>query len=72
MEHCSKQNNATDIYQDFFDYEDEEEAEESEEEPSAKTINVFRWAHSTVVIEQHQPGHWHEFCEWINLFSTHF
>lgn len=42
MEHCSKQNNATDIYQDFFDDEDEEEVEESEEEPSAKTINVFR------------------------------
>lgn len=42
MEHCSKQNNATDIYQNFFDDEDEEEVEESEEEPSAKTINVFR------------------------------
>ncbi|XP_056101402.1 dynein axonemal intermediate chain 2 [Rhinichthys klamathensis goyatoka] len=43
MEHCSKQNNATDIYQDFFADEVEEEVvEESEEEPSAKTINVFR------------------------------
>lgn len=44
MEHCSKQNNAINIYQDFFDDEVEEEVvEESEEEPSAKTINVFRW-----------------------------
>lgn len=46
MEHCSKQNNAINIYQDFFDDEVEEEVvEESEEEPSAKTINVFRWPH---------------------------
>lgn len=45
MEHCCKQNNATDIYQEFFEDEDEEVMEESEEHPSAKTINVFRWAH---------------------------
>ncbi|KAG1955232.1 dynein intermediate chain 2, axonemal [Pimephales promelas] len=43
MEHCSKQNNATDIYQDFFvDEVEEEVVEDLEEEPSAKTINVFR------------------------------
>ncbi|KAM9839088.1 dynein axonemal intermediate chain 2 [Aulostomus maculatus] len=40
MEHCIKQNNAVDIYQEYF--EDEEEVEESEEPPFAKTINVFR------------------------------
>ncbi|XP_041867914.1 dynein intermediate chain 2, axonemal isoform X2 [Melanotaenia boesemani] len=40
MEHCIKQNNAIDIYQQYFD--DEEEVEESQETPSAKTINVFR------------------------------
>uniref|UniRef100_A0A671KTC3 Dynein, axonemal, intermediate chain 2b n=1 Tax=Sinocyclocheilus anshuiensis TaxID=1608454 RepID=A0A671KTC3_9TELE len=42
MEHCCKQNNTTDIYQEFFEDEDEEVMEESEEQPSAKTINVFR------------------------------
>nr|XP_040124617.1 dynein intermediate chain 2, axonemal [Ictidomys tridecemlineatus] len=40
MEHCIKQNNAIDIYQEYFD--DEEEVEVTEEAPSAKTINVFR------------------------------
>ncbi|XP_046888484.1 dynein axonemal intermediate chain 2 [Hypomesus transpacificus] len=40
MEHCIKQNNAIDIYQEYF--EDEEVVEDSEEQPSAKTINVFR------------------------------
>ncbi|XP_062331286.1 dynein axonemal intermediate chain 2 [Osmerus eperlanus] len=40
MEHCIKQNNAIDIYQEYF--EDEEVVENSEEQPSAKTINVFR------------------------------
>ncbi|XP_039978069.1 dynein intermediate chain 2, axonemal [Xiphias gladius] len=40
MEHCIKQNNAVDIYQEYF--EDEDEVEESPEPPSAKTINVFR------------------------------
>ncbi|XP_072022237.1 dynein intermediate chain 3, ciliary-like [Amphiura filiformis] len=39
MEHCIKQNNAIDIYEDYFA---ELEIEESEETPSAKTINVFR------------------------------
>lgn len=41
MEHCIRQNNAVDIYQEYF--EDEEEMEESQEPPSAKTINVFRY-----------------------------
>ncbi|CAG5886811.1 unnamed protein product [Menidia menidia] len=40
MEHCIRQNNAIDIYEEFF--EDEEDVEESQEPPSAKTINVFR------------------------------
>uniref|UniRef100_A0A8K9X0J5 Dynein, axonemal, intermediate chain 2b n=1 Tax=Oncorhynchus mykiss TaxID=8022 RepID=A0A8K9X0J5_ONCMY len=40
MEHCIKQNNAINIYQEYF--EEEEVVEESEEQPSAKTINVFR------------------------------
>ncbi|XP_027482084.1 dynein intermediate chain 2, axonemal isoform X2 [Zalophus californianus] len=40
MEHCIKQNNAIDIYQEYFD--DEDVVEVTEEAPSAKTINVFR------------------------------
>ncbi|XP_060948510.1 dynein axonemal intermediate chain 2-like [Limanda limanda] len=40
MEHCIRQNNAVDIYQEYL--EDEEEVERSQESPSAKTINVFR------------------------------
>lgn len=40
MEHCIKQNNAIDIYQQYF--EEEEVSESAEEHPSAKTINVFR------------------------------
>ncbi|XP_033895340.1 dynein axonemal intermediate chain 2-like [Acipenser ruthenus] len=40
MEHCIKQNNAIDIYQQYF--EEEEVSESAEEQPSAKTINVFR------------------------------
>lgn len=40
MEHCVKQNNAIDIYEEYFR---EEEADEFEDEaPSAKTINVIR------------------------------
>lgn len=41
MEHCIKQNNAIDIYQEYFD--DEDPVEVTEEAPSAKTINVFRY-----------------------------
>ncbi|XP_068833628.1 dynein axonemal intermediate chain 2 [Capricornis sumatraensis] len=40
MEHCIKQNNAIDIYQEYFD--DEDAVEVTDEAPSAKTINVFR------------------------------
>ncbi|PNI32560.1 DNAI2 isoform 3 [Pan troglodytes] len=40
MEHCIKQNNAIDIYEEYFN--DEEAVEVTEEDPSAKTINVFR------------------------------
>ncbi|XP_006886454.1 PREDICTED: dynein intermediate chain 2, axonemal [Elephantulus edwardii] len=40
MEHCIKQNNAIDIYQEYFD--DEDPVEVTDEAPSAKTINVFR------------------------------
>lgn len=39
MEHCIKQNNAIDIYEEYFD---DISADLSEEPPSAKTINVFR------------------------------
>ncbi|XP_011898184.1 PREDICTED: dynein intermediate chain 2, axonemal [Cercocebus atys] len=41
MEHCIKQNNAIDIYEEYFN--DEEAVEVMEEAPSAKTINVFRY-----------------------------
>ncbi|XP_060933496.1 dynein axonemal intermediate chain 2 [Limanda limanda] len=40
MEHCIRQNNAVDIYQEYL--EDEEEEEDIQEPPSAKTINVLR------------------------------
>ncbi|XP_055096748.1 dynein axonemal intermediate chain 2 isoform X1 [Symphalangus syndactylus] len=40
MEHCIKQNNAIDIYEEYFN--EEEAVEVTEEAPSAKTINVFR------------------------------
>ena len=40
MEHCIKQNNAIDSYQQYF--EDEDEVEEAQEQPSAKTVSVFR------------------------------
>ncbi|CAL8102283.1 unnamed protein product [Calicophoron daubneyi] len=39
MEHCIKQNNALNIYEDYFD---EIEDNTSEEPPSAKTINILR------------------------------
>ena len=39
MEHCIRQNNAIDIYEEYFkDIEDNS----TDEAPSAKTINVFR------------------------------
>lgn len=43
MEHCIKQNNAIDIYEEYF--EDEELVDDAQECPSAKTINVFRCNH---------------------------
>jgi len=39
MEHCIKQNNAIDIYEEYFDDVD---GDTVDEQPSAKTINVFR------------------------------
>ncbi|XP_078510369.1 dynein axonemal intermediate chain 2 isoform X5 [Lissotriton helveticus] len=40
MEHCIKQNNAIDIYEEYF--EEETTVEATDEAPSAKTVNVFR------------------------------
>ncbi|XP_038613256.1 dynein intermediate chain 2, axonemal [Tachyglossus aculeatus] len=40
MERCIKQNNAIDIYQEYFEEDDADEV--TQEAPSAKTINVFR------------------------------
>lgn len=40
MDHCIKQNNAINIYEEYF--EEEELAGVTDEAPSAKTINVFR------------------------------
>lgn len=39
MEHCIKQNNAIDIYEEYFEDVDVDQVDET---PSAKTINVFR------------------------------
>ena len=39
LEHVIRQNNAIDIYEDYFDDVDVDAADEA---PSAKTINVFR------------------------------
>ena len=39
MEHCIRQNNSIDIYEEYFGDID---VDSSEEPPSAKTINVFR------------------------------
>ena len=39
MEHIIRQNNALDIYEDYFA---DIEVEGTDEPPSAKTINVFR------------------------------
>ena len=43
MEHCIKQNNAIDIYEEYF--EDQDLVEDMQECPSAKTINLFRCPH---------------------------
>jgi len=39
MEHCIRQNNAIDIYEEYFE---DIEIDMEDEAPSAKTINVFR------------------------------
>jgi len=39
MEHCIKQNNAVNIYEDYFE---DTEFEEMEEPSSTKTINVIK------------------------------
>ncbi len=39
MEHCIRQNNAIDIYQEYFEGDKDNDMDEV---PSAKTINVFR------------------------------
>lgn len=44
MEHCIKQNNAIDIYEEYFSDID---VDTSGDPPSAKTINVFRDPHDT-------------------------
>ena len=41
MEHCIRQNNAIDIYEEYFE---DVHVDEVNEAPSAKTINVFRYA----------------------------
>lgn len=44
LEAFTCQNNALDIYQDYFEEEEKEEEEEgAPAAPSAKTIAVFRW-----------------------------
>lgn len=59
MEHCVKQNNAIDIYEEYFR---EEEADEFEDEaPSAKTINVIRSNHRPLP-KTHSHSHPHPQC----------
>ncbi|XP_027728973.1 dynein intermediate chain 2, axonemal [Vombatus ursinus] len=55
MEHCIKQNNAIDIYGEYFDEEDEVEV--SDEVLSAKTINVFRDPHEIKRTATHLSWH---------------
>ena len=47
MEHCIKQNNAIDIYEEYFS---EVDVDTSGDPPSAKTINVFRYCALTVAL----------------------
>ncbi|XP_056433273.1 dynein axonemal intermediate chain 2 [Gadus chalcogrammus] len=57
MEHCIKQNNAIDIYEEYF--EDQDLVEDMQECPSAKTINIFRDPNKvkrTVTSMSWQPG----------------
>ncbi|CAL8309424.1 unnamed protein product [Boreogadus saida] len=57
MEHCINQNNAIDIYEEYF--EDQDLVEDMQECPSAKTINIFRDPNKvkrTVTSMSWQPG----------------
>lgn len=45
MEHTIRQNNAIDIYEEYFE---DIEVDTVDETPSAKTINVFRYKHFVV------------------------
>ena len=47
MEHCIRQNNAIDIYEEYFKDVEDSAADEA---PSAKTINVFRFTRPPVVL----------------------
>ncbi|XP_071881657.1 dynein axonemal intermediate chain 2 isoform X3 [Anas platyrhynchos] len=55
MEHCVRQNNAIDIYKEYFG--EEEEAEMEDEAPSAKTINVIRDPNITKRTAAHLSWH---------------
>ena len=55
MEHCIKQNNAIDIYEEYF--EDQDLVEDMQECPSAKTINIFRCPHQPPTTTQHPHIH---------------
>uniref|UniRef100_A0A8B9TXP3 Dynein axonemal intermediate chain 2 n=1 Tax=Anas zonorhyncha TaxID=75864 RepID=A0A8B9TXP3_9AVES len=55
MEHCVRQNNAIDIYEEYFG--EEEEAEMEDEAPSAKTINVIRDPNITKRTAAHLSWH---------------
>ncbi|NWI81803.1 DNAI2 protein, partial [Dryoscopus gambensis] len=55
VEHYIRQNNAIDIYEEYF--EEEEEEEEEEEHPSAKTISVIRDPNVTKRMATHLSWH---------------
>ncbi|XP_069655492.1 dynein axonemal intermediate chain 2 isoform X2 [Haliaeetus albicilla] len=55
MEHCVKQNNAINIYKEYF--EEEEMVEVEDEPPSAKTINVIRDPNVTKRTATHLSWH---------------
>ncbi|XP_040438039.1 LOW QUALITY PROTEIN: dynein intermediate chain 2, axonemal [Falco naumanni] len=55
VEHCVKQNNAIDIYEEYFG--EEEMAEVEDEPPSAKTINVIRDPNITKRTATHLSWH---------------
>nr|XP_033817862.1 dynein intermediate chain 2, axonemal isoform X1 [Geotrypetes seraphini]XP_033817863.1 dynein intermediate chain 2, axonemal isoform X1 [Geotrypetes seraphini] len=55
MEHCIKQNNAINIYEEYF--EEDTAVEGTEEAPSAKTINIFRDPHEIKRTATHLSWH---------------